>query len=179
MRGRHWLVGVIVLTLAFFVGCQQQRAEQPSVEESVERSLEQTGLKDIKVSEDREKRVVTLEGQVKSEAEKQQAEDAARKAASGWVVANELLVAPEGMEDRKEDVASAEDDAIKSHLDAEFKKARLDELDLKYSIANGVVTLEGEVDNAQQRKQAEKIAASAPNVEQVVNKIDVKAGARR
>lgn len=177
MRGRHWMVGLLALSLAFFAGCQQQRAEQPSVEESVERSLEQAGLQDISVSEDQENRVVTLEGQVASEAQKQQAEEAARNAASGWVIANQLLVAPEGAEDRREDVASAEDDAIKSHMDAEFTKAKLDEFDIKYSVENGVVTLEGEVDNAQQRQQAEKIAAGAPNVSQVVNKIDVKAGA--
>ena len=173
------MVGLLALTLAFFVGCQQQRAEQPSVEESVERSLEQAGLKDVKVSEDQEKRVVTLEGQVASEAQKQQAEEAARSAATGWVVANQLLVAPEGMEDRKEDVASAEDSAIKEYIDAEFTKAKLNDTDIKYSVENGVVTLEGEVENAKMRQQAEKIAAGAPNVEQVVNKIDVKAGARQ
>jgi osmotically-inducible protein OsmY len=172
------LVVLLTFTLAFFAGCQQQRAEQPTVEESVQRSLEQAGLQDIKVSEDRENRVVTLEGEVQSEAQKQQAEEAARQAASGWMIANQVLVAAEGAEDHKEEVASAEDDAIKSHIDAEFKKAKFDEFDVKYSVENGVVTLEGEVENAQLRQQAEKIAAGAPNVKQVVNKIDVKAGTR-
>jgi osmotically-inducible protein OsmY len=42
-----------------------------------------------------------------------------------------------------------------------------------------VLTLKGDVDTSDQRQQVEKLAASVPNVQQVVNELDVKVGKRR
>jgi osmotically-inducible protein OsmY len=39
--------------------------------------------------------------------------------------------------------------------------------------------LKGDVDTAGQRQQVEKLAASVPNVQQVVNELDVKGAKRR
>jgi osmotically-inducible protein OsmY len=45
---------------------------------------------------------------------------------------------------------------------------------VKYSVKNHVVTLKGEVDSQGKRAQAEALAASVPNVQQVVNELQVK-----
>jgi hyperosmotically inducible protein len=46
--------------------------------------------------------------------------------------------------------------------------------DVKYSAKNGVLTLTGEVNSQQLRDQAQQLAAAVPNVQQVVNEIQVK-----
>jgi osmotically-inducible protein OsmY len=46
--------------------------------------------------------------------------------------------------------------------------------DVKYDVKNGVVTLTGDVTSQAKRVQVEKLAASVPNVKQVVNELEVK-----
>jgi osmotically-inducible protein OsmY len=46
--------------------------------------------------------------------------------------------------------------------------------DVKYSTRSGVVTLTGNVNSQQLRDQAQQLAAAVPNVQQVVNEIQVK-----
>src|SRR5207302_239405 len=55
---------------------------------------------------------------------------------------------------------------------------RLEKQHIRFDAKNGVLTLKGDVDTPSQRAQVEKLAASVPNVQQVVNELDVK-GARR
>ena len=57
---------------------------------------------------------------------------------------------------------------------AALTENRLDNQHIRFESKNGVVTLKGDVDNMQQRQQAEKLAANIPNVQQVVNELDVK-----
>jgi osmotically-inducible protein OsmY len=45
---------------------------------------------------------------------------------------------------------------------------------VKYDVKNGVVTLTGEVNSPGKRDAAEKVAAGVPNVQQVVNNLQVK-----
>jgi hypothetical protein len=68
-------VSMLFLTavLGILLGCQQQ-AKSPDVTDSVRRSLDQAGLKDVSVSQDRDKGVVTLSGTATSDTEKGQAE---------------------------------------------------------------------------------------------------------
>jgi osmotically-inducible protein OsmY len=70
------------------------------------------------VDEDRDKGVITLNGHVKSEDQKQQAGTVAQQAAPGKVVANELAIRPEGMESTARKVESSTDDAIEDHFKA-------------------------------------------------------------
>jgi osmotically-inducible protein OsmY len=51
--------------------------------------------------------------------------------------------------------------------------ARL-EKGVKYDVKNGVVTLKGDVNSENKRARAEKIASAVPNVQQVVNELEVK-----
>jgi len=50
--------------------------------------------------------------------------------------------------------------------------ARL-EKGVKYDVKNGVVTLKGDVSSENKRARAEKIASAVPNVQQVVNELEV------
>ena len=45
--------------------------------------------------------------------------------------------------------------------------------DLYYDAKNGVLTLKGNVKTTQQKAEAEQLASKIPNVQQVVNQIDV------
>jgi osmotically-inducible protein OsmY len=45
---------------------------------------------------------------------------------------------------------------------------------VKYDVKNGVVTLTGEVNSPGKRDDAEKVTAGVPNVQQVVNNLQVK-----
>jgi osmotically-inducible protein OsmY len=45
---------------------------------------------------------------------------------------------------------------------------------VSYAVKSGVVTLTGEVNSQSKRDRAEKVASSVPNVQQVVNDLQVK-----
>jgi osmotically-inducible protein OsmY len=45
---------------------------------------------------------------------------------------------------------------------------------VKYGVTTGVVTLTGEVNSQRKRSEAERVASSVPNVQQVVNELQVK-----
>jgi osmotically-inducible protein OsmY len=65
------------------------------------------------------------------------------------------------------------DKGIEKNLDAALIEARLHD-SVKYDVKNHVVTLTGEVNSGQERTQAEQIATAVPNVQQVVNELQVK-----
>jgi hyperosmotically inducible protein len=167
-------ISALLLTavLGSLLGCQQE-SKSPDVTDSVRRSLDQAGLKDVRVSQDRDKGVVTLSGTTTSDTEKGQAEAIARSMALDEVVANQIAVRPPGDESSAKDVDSALDKAIEKNLDAQLIQRKWNH-DIKYDVKNGVVTLKGEVNSEGKRSMAEKVAAGVPNVKEVVNEIEVK-----
>src|ERR1019366_551882 len=80
------------------VGCHGTAGKSPDVSDSIRKSLDQAGLKDVSVSQDRDKGIVTLGGHVAADADKAQAESIAKSIAGGQVVANEIAVRPPGLE---------------------------------------------------------------------------------
>src|SRR5688572_3021160 len=175
---RLTLICTLVAGLIVLAGCQQNRT-QADVKDSVEKSFEQAKLDDVNVDSNTEQRTLTLKGEVKTDADKQRAEQLAREVASGWVIANEIAVRPEGaMGDRAEDVDDAKDSAIKASLDSEFTKANIKDAGFDYDVSNGVVTLSGDVQKPMVKQQAETIAKKVKDVEQVVNNIEIAEGSR-
>lgn len=167
---------VIVLTLfaiATVVGCERFSAKSPDVSDNVRKSLDQAGLKDVSVTQDRDKGIVTLGGQVASEDQKAQAESLAKSVAGTQVVANQIAVLPAGAEREAKAVNSDLDQGIEKNLDAALIQNKMHH-NVKYSVKSGVVTLTGEVNSQDSRALAEKIATGVPNVEQVVNNLQVK-----
>jgi len=54
-----------LLSVGILAGCAGTDAKSPDVSDSIRASLDQAGLKDISLSQDRDKGVVTLAGPVK------------------------------------------------------------------------------------------------------------------
>ncbi len=167
------IAGSLLLGALLTIGGCSDRNKAPDVSDNIHRSLDQAGFKDVSVSQDRDKGVVTLKGTVPSDAEKMRAESLAKAQAAGEVVANEIAVVPPGNESAAKTVNSDIDKAIDKNLDAALVENRLNKT-VKYSVKNGVVTLKGHVDSQAARSEAAHIAASVPNVAQVVNEVEVR-----
>jgi hyperosmotically inducible protein len=164
------------LSLGLLVGCSSQRANNPSMKDQVRSALDQKNLGDIKVDEDRDKGVITLKGDAKDDATKQQAGEVAQAAAPGRVIANEIAVRPVGEEGQAKKIESNTDDAIESSFKAEIAAHRWDNQHIHFNAKNGVLTLKGDVDTPAQRKQAEQVGSKIAGVRQVVNELQVKNG---
>ncbi len=173
------LVMVLALGLLGLGGCSKQRASTPSVKENVERALDPAGLKDVKVSENRDKGVVTLQGAVQSADQKAQAEQVAKPAAGGLIVANKISIEPQGVEGSARKIESNLDSGIEKDYRAAIIANHLDKQHISFDAKNGVLTLKGSVGTIQQREAAEQIGAKTPNVTQVVNELEVKGRKRR
>ena len=174
MKIAHLLgAAVVLLTLAPINACKQiGNSQSPDVSDAVRKSLDQQGLKDVTVSQDRDKGIVTLGGTVASEQQKTQAESITNSLAGGQVVADQIAVVPPGTGKEVSAVNSDLDDGISKNLDAALIQNKLHK-DVSYAVKNGVVTLSGEVGSDAERTGAESIADAVPNVHQVVNVIQV------
>jgi osmotically-inducible protein OsmY len=162
-----------ILLAGVLVGCSASDTRSPAVADEIRKSLNQVGYKDVSVSQDREKGVVTIAGRVPSASDKQQAESIAKSMAVGQVVADEIEVLPAGADHDAREVNSDLDKGIDKNLDAALIQNKL-KRDVSFDVKNGVVTLKGSVNSQIRRNQAEHIASSVPNVQQVVNELQVK-----
>lgn len=163
----------VMLALYGSTGCSRPTAKSPDVKDAVRQSLDQAGLRDVSVAQDRDKGVITLSGHVPTDDAKSQAESVATAAAAGDVVANQVAVIPPGAEHIAKTVNSDLDKGVKQNLDAALVANRMDK-DLKYDVKNRVVVLKGEVNSQAKRTEVAKVAAAVPNVEQVINEVQVK-----
>jgi hyperosmotically inducible periplasmic protein len=173
MKTLRLSVAVLSLfALGMMAGCSGT-TKSPAVSDSIRKSLDQAGFRDVSVSQDRDKGVVTLGGKVTSENDKSQAESLAKSLAGGQVVADQIAVIPVGIEKDAKAVNSDLDDGIEKNLDAALIQNNLKD-DVKYEVKTNVVTLSGVVNSQSKRDQAETVAAGVPNVKQVVNELQVK-----
>ena len=162
----------ITLALALAVACSDKQ-KAPDVTSDIRHALDQAGLNDVSVSQDREKGVVTLSGKAATDDDKSRAESIARSIAGTQVVSNEIGVRPNGDESTAKKVDSDLDSGIDKNLDAMLVQHKL-KRDVRYDVNNGVVTLKGDVPSQSQRASVEKLAGQVPNVRQVVNELEVK-----
>src|SRR5208283_3912095 len=94
---KPYLTLLALLGVGTLVGCSAM-SKSPDITQSLRKSLDQAGLKDVTVSQDREKGVVTLGGHVALDADKAQADSLAAALAGNEVVANQIGVIPAGAE---------------------------------------------------------------------------------
>jgi hyperosmotically inducible periplasmic protein len=174
MRITRALAFIAILAAMFTIACSQQKANTPDVTDQIKDSLKTNNLGDVKVSEDRDKGVITLTGDVKDDQAKAQAEDIAKQNAGGLIVANEIGVRPEGAEGDAKKVDNNLDKGIEDNYRAALTANGMDNQHIRFDSKNGVVTLKGDVDTPAQRESAEKMASKIPNVSQVVNELEVK-----
>ena len=174
MRVKTMMATLAALLLSVAIGCSSEKASTPDVKDQVAKALGNAGYKDLKVAVNNDKQLVTLTGDVKTQEDKDKAEEIAKSAAAGYVISDEIGVRPEGVESSAKKIDSNVDDAIEKDFKAVIIANRLEKQHIRFDAKNGVLTLKGDVDTAGQRTQAEKLAASVPNVQQVVNELDVK-----
>jgi len=165
-----FLLAVVIGTL---VGCSTMSTKAANVSGSIRTSLDHAGFKDVSVSQDRDKGVVTLGGNVATDSDKSQAASIAQTIAGTQVVSNQIAVVPPGEASDAKKVNSELDKGIDSNLAAALIQEKVADT-VKYSVNNHVVTLTGKIDSQSNRARAEKIALAVPNVEQVVNELQVK-----
>ena len=164
---------IALFAVGALAGCSTTATKSPEVADSIHKSLDQAGFKDVSVSQDRDKGVVTLSGQVRSEGDKSEAESIAKSLAGAQVVADQIAVIPTGVEKEAKAMNSDLDTGIEKNLDAALIQNRMHD-NVKYEVKSGVVTLSGEVNSQSRRDHAEKVAMNVPNVKQVVNDLQVK-----
>src|SRR5450631_2403289 len=97
MKTRKPALALLTLvSLGLLVGCSTLSSKAPDLSDTLRKSLDQAGLKDVTLSQDRDKGVVTLGGHVAADSDKAQAESLAKSLAGTQVVANQIAVTPPG-----------------------------------------------------------------------------------
>lgn len=163
-----------VMSVVICMACSKQQSGNVSYEDQVKNALKQAELGDVNVSENAEKNTVTLSGKVHSEDAKMDAAKVAKNAAGDRLIVNEISVEPVGAESDAKAVANNTDDAIEKNYKAALIGQGLDKQHIDYDANNGVLKLTGSVKSVPERIEAEKLAQAVPNVQQVVNQIEVK-----
>src|ERR1700737_2843715 len=139
MKTARLLVTLLTLLIVgTLLGCSST-TKSPDVSDGIRKSLDQAGLKDVSVSQDRDKGVVTLGGHVPSDGDKSQAESIAKSIAGGQVVSNQVGVIPPGAESEAKTVNSDLDKGIDKNLDAALIQHRLNK-GVKFNEKKGVWT---------------------------------------
>ena len=173
MRKMRLSVAMFALLAAGALAGCSGTAASPDVSDSIRKSLDQAGLKDVSVSQDRDRGIVTLGGHVVSDGDKSHAGALAKSLAGAQVVADQIAVIPPGLEKEAKAVNSDVDEGIEKNLDAVLIQSNLHK-NVKYEVKSGVVTLTGEVNSENKRARAEKVATGVPNVQQVVNNLQIR-----
>jgi hyperosmotically inducible periplasmic protein len=175
---RQFLLGsaTILVGALTIAGCHNH-ADHPDEKALVTNSLNTNNLNAVSVSQDRDKGVMTLTGNLGSDDQKAQAETLAKQAAPDYTIADEIGVRPVVDPNQAGAVASKLDDGIEDNFKAEIKAHKnLDDQSIHAKAKNGTIVLTGTVKTAQQKKEAEGLAKMVPNVQQVVNELEIKPG---
>ena len=157
-------------------GCQHQPAHADE-KTAVTNSLSNNNLSSVSVSQDRDKGVMTLTGDLTSDDQKAQAENLAKQSAPDYTIADEIGVRPLGEQSQASAVDSNLDSGIEDNFKAEIKAHKsLDDQSIHAKAKNGTLVLTGSVKTSNQKKEAESLAKKVPNVQQVVNELEVRPG---
>jgi hyperosmotically inducible protein len=169
------LAGAIVAGGALVIaGCQS--TGHPDEKAAVTNSLNSNNFGSIDVSQDQQKGVMTLKGNVASEDDRKQAENLAKQSAPDYTIADEIGVRPPDAQNAGS-VASNLDSAIEDNFKATIKAhENLDDQSIHASAKNGTLVITGSVKTTTQKSEVSSLAKHVPNVQQVVNELDVKPG---
>jgi hyperosmotically inducible periplasmic protein len=168
-----FLLGAVILIGSTMViaGCQSKSL--PDEKGAVANSLKRNDLGSVDISQDRDKGVVTLTGNVASDDAKLKAENLAKQAAPDYTIANQIGVRPPQVQNAGA-VATDLDSAIEDNFKAAIKgHQNLDDQSIHASAKNGTLIIKGSVKTTTQKKEVSTLAKHVPNVQQVVNELDV------
>jgi osmotically-inducible protein OsmY len=144
---------------------------RPNTKENVTKALEQANLPNVEVDVDDEANIVHLKGTVGSMSDRTRAEEVAGAAVgtTGRVL-NELTV--EGL---NTGTAGSLDDEVRDTLDRMVDEDPvLRERDINFEVANGIVTVKGEVRNAEEKNKVTQIVKAAPGVKDFANALEIR-----
>ena len=152
-------------------GCNKS---YPDEKTAVDQALTSNDFGTVGVSQDRDKGVITLRGNVGLPGDKDRAGKIAQRAAPDYTIANEIGVRPETIPG-----AAGADAKLDSAIEDNFKAAikaheNLNDQSISGSAKNGTLVIKGSVKTSQQKAEAETLAKQVPNVGQVVNELKVK-----
>lgn len=174
-------LSVALMALTLVVGCNNKKettttsAGNPiavdDIKSTVSKQLDAANLGDVKVDVDKDKKLVTLRGDVKDEASKAKAEQIAKDNATAFAVANEIGVRPENAKGDAKDVSKNLDDGIEKNYKAALIAHHLNGYSVHYKSVNQVLEISGRVKSNAVRSQLEALAKDVPNVKEVVNKV--------
>src|SRR5262245_3886218 len=167
-RFRLSIIAACLVTGMSLAGACSQ-APEPS--DNANRALKNANFDDVKVDWDKDARVAHLKGTVDRPVDRQRAEDVAAAAVgtSGRVL-NEVTV-------RNLDEKTADD--LDGRITSDLKK-RIDEdpqlrdRDISFEVNNGVVTVKGAVQTAQEKQHITSIVKSNPDVKDMANRLEIK-----
>lgn len=170
MRTLARLAYVAVLTagLSFAGACSNSNNDTG---DRVNKALKDANVKNVNVDYDKNANVVHLKGKVDTTYDKDRADQIATSVVgtSGKVL-NELTV--EGMDDK---TADDMDSQIKTRLnDAVKADQRLTDDNIDFHVNNGVVTVTGEVQNAQEKERVGELVKGTTGVKDVANELTIK-----
>ena len=163
---RH--IAVLCLGAALAAGC---RNNGPNPSEQVHSELRSANLNDVNVEWDSSARIAHLRGTVDRATDRQRAGDiATATVGTTGTVLNEVTI--KGLNDA---TAGNLDGEIKSQL----KKMRdadaiLRDRDIDFDVNNGVVTVKGEVRNADEKNKVTELVRAAPGVKDMANALEIK-----
>ncbi len=161
-----------ILGVCLLCGCNGTSAvrQHPDEIDSVNNALAFNGLSNVKVWQNRLKGVMTLTGAVASPGEKAQAGNIASVNASGYTIANDVVVTPPAGK-----VKPASDSQIKDKYQAMLQAHKdLERQKIDYKVNHGTIVLSGSVRSTPERVEAVKLAKSVPNVQHVVDELKVR-----
>lgn len=151
------------------IGCQSK----PDEKAAVYSALDSHQLSSVMVSENPEKGVITLSGDVGDADRKAQAETIAKQAAPDYTIANNIRVLPAQMAVLGP-ASSTPDSDLENSCKASIQANRdLGRQSIECTAKNGILTLKGAVRTAEERKEAEDLARKVTNAQRVVNNIAV------
>jgi hypothetical protein len=114
------IIGICILAAALLtgLGCANRHSNDTSYKDAVSKALEQADLKDVTVTEDRDRNTITLGGKVHSDDARAKAGDVAKSAAPSRIIANEISVQPVDAASEAKDIASDLDAGIEKNYKA-------------------------------------------------------------
>ena len=178
LRSAYLLCSTTLLTAALVVsGCRSN--DHPDYRMAVYNALEKSNLRSINVAQDRGAGTITLTGVVGSMDRRLQAETIAKQSAPGYQIADKIQIHTTGLQDDIQDATQKAQ--LDSAIEDKFRARLANEPSLKsekiqYAAFHGTLTLKGTVRNSKERQQAEDLAKKVPDVQHVVNELQVRPG---
>jgi osmotically-inducible protein OsmY len=161
-----------VLAVGILTGCSETSPKSPDVSDSIRKSLDQAGSKDVTVGQSRQGH--RDHRRTSGQRQRQVTSRIPCESPRGRPGCRESDC--RGSQRRRKEAKAVNSDldkGIEKNLDAALIQNRMHD-NVKYDVKSGVVTLTGEVNSQAKRDRAEKVATNVPNVKQVVNDLQVK-----